>query len=175
MQVIERLGWSGLVRVTVRRHPYPISTEDFEELVKRGLLDKVSDIVSRYEKSNLIVSAGKNMLRDVLRGTVTDGDIKYMGWGTSNAAVAAGQTALTSEVGRKLVTAQTPGATGVLTTTTYIAPADAAGLTINELGWFAGAAATGSANSGIMIARILYSKIKTNLESIQVDRIDTIS
>ena len=125
------------------------------------------------EFDNLITGVGLNLLRDVLSGVATDGQIKYMAWGNNATAPASGNTTLGNELGRKAITSRDPGSAGVLTTITYLAPYDAVG-GIEELGWFAGPAATSAAGSGIMVARVLYSKTKTDLESIQVDRVDTI-
>ena len=125
------------------------------------------------EFTNQITSTGLDMVRDLLSGDVTDGQIKYMAWGNSTTAATSTQSALGSEQGRKAVTTRTAGSTGVLTTTVYLSPQDA-NEQIQELGWFAGPNATSTAGAGIMVARVLYSKLKTNLESIQVDREDTI-
>jgi len=112
------------------------------------------------------------MMRDVLRGTVLDGKIKYLAWGSSASAIVLTDGNLVAEYGRKVITQQSVSTTGRVLTTTYVSPNDAAGTTIRELGWFAGVAATMTANTGILVAKILYTKIKTNLESIQVDRTD---
>src|SRR5260221_13636276 len=59
--------------------------------------------------------------------------------------------------------------TGQETFTLYLSPGDAVSVGIQEVGWFAGAAATGVANSGVMVARGLYAHTKLASESIQVD------
>ena len=64
-------------------------------------------------------------------------------------------------------------AAGQVNTVHYITPAEAVGA-IEELGWFAGAAAGAGAGTGIMISRVLYSRVKTNLESLQIERLDTL-
>ncbi len=114
-----------------------------------------------------------NAIRDAMKGLVSDLEIKYLAWGSSNTANSPSQTTLVAEFGRKQVTAQEDGDTGELVTTVYISPSEATGATIEELGWFAGASTSGSADSGILVARVLYSRAKTNLESIQVERTDT--
>lgn len=123
---------------------------------------------------NLITDAGKNLLRDALMTGTTDCEIRYVALGSSNAAPAAGQTQLGAEFFRKQVTKQEAGGAGVLTTTVYIAPYEA-NQQIEEIGWFAGPGATGAANSGIMVARVLYSRLKNQLESLEIQRTDTIS
>lgn len=153
MRVTESTPWTGTVTVTIF---HPDGTETVETF------------------PNLITDAGKNHVAQALRDTAFDAEIKYFAWGTGSTAPAASDTALVAEAGRKQVTTQVAGAgVGETDTTTYLAPADA-NVAIAELGWFAGASATATANSGTLIARVLYSHTKTNLESIQADRTDTL-
>jgi len=149
----ERQGWKGRVRITVRN------------------LD--GDILDLVEMDNLITTVGLNMLRDLLKGDISDGEIKYCGLGDDDTAPALGNTTLGNEVFRKILTSSSSPDDGQLKTIFYIAPDEAVG-TIEEIGWFAGAAAGAGADSGIMISRVLYSRNKTTLESIQVERTDTI-
>lgn len=144
------------------------------KIVEGGWIDNVSRSIERIKFHNMIMNVGKDMARDLLRDTIVDGKIRYLGVGTSSTAVAATQTQLVAESIRKAVTKFTAGTTGKLVTTTYLAPGEA-NFQINELGWFAGPNASATANSGIMISRVLYAKLKTSLESIQVDREDTFS
>lgn len=148
--------WTWRARITVR-------TFDLD-----GVLQ------SEVRFPNLVTTVGKNLVRDSFDGGVTDLAIKYMGWGTSATAPAVGQTTLVAESGRKAVTSQADGAAGIIDTTVYLGPDDAT-VAIGELGWFSGATATATANSGSMIARVLYAKNKTNLESVSVVRTDTFS
>jgi len=152
MSVAERIPWHGRVRVTTRYRDGRVEEEEFD---------------------NLITNAGKNLLRDALDGMVSDCAIKYLAWGNGAVAPADGDVALGNELGRKTVTKQQTGTAGVLTTTVYLAPYEA-NVQIQELGWFAGAGATAAAGSGVLVARVLYAKLKTDLESIQIDRVDTI-
>jgi hypothetical protein len=128
-------------------------------------------IVDQFDTHNMIMNVGKNMARDLLRDTIADGKIKYVAIGTGATAVANTQIQLVTEVFRKVVTRFTIGGTGALTTTVYISPAEA-NVGIQEVGWFAGPAAAGTINTGIMTSRVLYAHAKTNLESLQIDRTD---
>lgn len=156
IQIAERLVWSG--RISVVR------------------FDLAGREIGRDDIPNLITDVGLNYLRDILDGTIGSSDtaIKYIAPGTSNTAPANGQTQLGNEVFRKAVTKQETPATGQLKTTVYIAPYEA-NQQIEEIGVFAGPNATASANTGVMIARVLYSRLKTNLESWNVERIDTLA
>ena len=127
--------------------------------------------VEEVNKHNLITDAGKQMLAGVFAGTV-DGKIRYVAVGSSNVTPSATQTALGGEFFRKAVTTQTTSSASVQTTV-VLAPADA-NAQIEEIGWFAGPDASNVSGSGIMIARVLYSHLKNDLEQIQIDRTDTV-
>jgi hypothetical protein len=124
---------------------------------------------------NQIKNAWKNAIRDAIKGAVTDLEIKYMAWGSSSTANNSSQTTLVAEFGRKQITEQADGSTGVEISTTYMSPGEGVEHTIEEIGWFAGSTATSTANTGILVARVLYHRVKTALESIQVERTDMIS
>lgn len=132
--------------------------------------DLDGNVIDQQELHNQIKTVGLNLIRDALNGA--DAEIKYLAWGTDSTANALGQTKLVAESGRKAVTTQVAGGTGVMVTTTYIAPYEAI-VSIEELGWFAGAAATATVDTGVLVSRVLYSRAKTALESIQVVRTDT--
>ena len=130
-------------------------------------------LIDTTQFKNLVMNSGKNFLADSLRDSAQTNNIVYLGWGTDNTAVAATQTALIAEVGRKQITAASSGGTGVCVTTCYLAPTEA-NASIKELAWFCGSANT-LPNTGTMISRILYSRVKVATESITVTRTDTIS
>ncbi|MTI82579.1 MAG: hypothetical protein FH756_01510 [Firmicutes bacterium] len=128
-------------------------------------------------RPNHITDVGLNMFRDFLLGNISDGEIKYVVLGNSATVPADSDALLGAEQFRKQVTFQAAdqATTGKLYTELYIADTEANGFKTEEIGWFAGASATGTANSGIMIARVLYSRQKTNLESWTIRRTDTIA
>ena len=125
------------------------------------------------EFDNLITDAGLNHLRDSLTGDDAEAAIKYLVIGTSTTAPAAGDVKLGSEQFRKAITTAGEDGTGRAETITYVAPFEAV-FHIKELGWYAGASASTSVDSGSLIARVLYDRDKTNLESLQIERIDII-
>ena len=113
-----------------------------------------------------ITNVGLNMMRDSLKA-VGSPTITYVALGTSATAPAATDTQLGTEVFREAVTSYANGgATGEILINMYLAPNDIAGTTVQEVGFFGGAA-TGAANSGTLLAHGLYSHAHTNLESIQ--------
>lgn len=157
VKVKGKRGWQGKVRVIACN--LDGSVKDITEI---DLVNKINDL-------------DLNMMRDALRGTVTDLKLKYVGWGNDSTPPAAGDTKLLDEFGRKQVTFQKDGATGVLVTTTHVAPYEGNDKKIEELAWFAGVDATATKDSGILVGRVLYSRQKTELESLQIERTDTIS
>jgi hypothetical protein len=148
----EATPWVGKVRIIVRRAGYaPVVTE----------------------LENLVTNAGRNLLAQALRDPSAPApEITYMSWGSDDTAPTVTDIALGSEYGRKQITSQASVGTGSTLTTTYLGPGDANG-SIEELGWWAGDA-SGVPGSGILVARVLWSKVKDGTESVQVDRTDTI-
>lgn len=116
-----------------------------------------------------LTDAGRSLIRDARRGLLSDVAIKYVAIGTNSTAPAAGQTALLAETFRKALTLSSSGGAGIGIFTLYLAPGDAVGTGIQEVGWFAGVGATATPGSGVMVARGLYAHTKTAAESIQVD------
>lgn len=114
-----------------------------------------------------VTNVGLNLLRDAMRNG-TSPQIKYFAIGTSSAAPAATDTQLGAEVFRKAITSvDTTGTAGEALINGYLAPQDSVGTVIAEWGIFAGSGATGTANSGVLVARGLYAHTHTNSESIQ--------
>lgn len=155
------IGWQGLVTVTVRE------------------LDPTTGLYlpKRVEQfRNIITDDGLDVLVEALRGSPNaQPEITWLALGDDNSTPVAGNTQLGAEQFRKVVTLQTagPGAAEA-ETTVYIAPSEANTFTIREIGWFAGAASA-TPNSGVLVARTLWTYAKTALESIQIDRTDTLA
>jgi hypothetical protein len=134
--------------------------------------DKDGNLIQEDNVKNLITSAGKNLLAEALR-TNNDCEIKFIALGSDNTAVTSGDTTLGNETFRKQVTSQAAGSVGVTITNLYVAPEEAVG-TIEEIGFFSGSSASATTDSGTLFARVLYSRTKTAVESIQIERTDTI-
>jgi hypothetical protein len=119
-----------------------------------------------------------NMLRDAIKGDVTDLQVKYFAWGDDDTAnpTPNNLTTLGNELGRKAVTSRTAGAVGILDIVEYISPLEMLA-TIKEIAFFAGAGATAAANSGIMLGRgVLAAPITHDgTFSIQFAQTDTIA
>ena len=123
---------------------------------------------------NDIHNIGKKMIKDVLKGTITDGKIKYLALGNSTSSITLSDTQLGNEIFRKAITTYTDNSDFELYTTTNILDTEANGQ-IEEIAIFAGSTASATTNSGIMLSRVLWSYTKTSANSILIKRIDTIS
>jgi len=149
---LNKSGWLGQYEIIVTHHDGKIEKEKL---------------------NNRITNAGLNMIRDSLKGDVTDLELKYIALGTDGTAINDNDTQLGAEGFRStFVKKESPGV-GMLKTTALVLDNESL-LHIKELAIFAGATATSTADTGIMLSRILYDRDKTNLESIQFVRTDTI-
>ena len=116
---------------------------------------------------NKIPVVARNMVRDFLHGTETDGKIRELALGDDSTPPTDGDTALGNEVFRKAITGQTDTGDGELTTITYVNAGEAVGEDIQEIGWF---------NNIGLVSRVLWAHgVKTGLESFDIERVDTIS
>lgn len=123
---------------------------------------------------NRVMNAALNSLIGNLTATQTNLQIKYLAVGTSNTAVTDTQTQLGAEFFRTApITAPTITNVGEVTTEFILLDTEAVGA-IKELGIFVGSSATSTANSGIMLSRVLWDKTKTNSEEITIKRIDKV-
>lgn len=142
--------------------------------VKVTAFDLEGNVKDIQEFHNLITTVGLGMVIDFLWGALGDGEIKDMAVGDDATAPALTDTTLGNETDRWTMTTQAEASTTSLLSVVYIPPADAVGQ-IEEIGWFAGAGADGiGPDTGIMVSRVLYSRNKTALESLQIERLDTL-
>ncbi len=111
-------------------------------------------------------TVGLNLLRDSNSGAAND-TITYVSLGTGTTAPSAGDVKLVAEVFRKKVTSYANGTTGEILVSMYLAPGDANGFDIEEVGFWGGNASS-TPNSGVLIGRGLWShNPKVSTESIQ--------
>lgn len=114
----------------------------------------------------VLTNAGHNLLRDGLSGAVNP-LIRYVALGSSTTTPTASDTTLGNETFRKAVTSFVNGSTGQIYVNMFLSPGDAIGYDVEEIGFFGGTTATSAANSGVLLARGLYSHTKSSTESIQ--------
>lgn len=119
--------------------------------------------------STNLTNAGVNLMRDSMAGKDSD-QVKFIALGTGGTSPTAGDTQLANEVFRKAITSFANGPNpGELIISCYLAPNDAVGFSIAEVGVFGGNSCTSQANTGVLIARVLYTLAnKTQLEGVQL-------
>lgn len=160
-----------LIKPIQNRRTSGIETHPWQGLIRVMVRDESTGRMRVQVFPNTICNVGKDYLAGMLAGLNSVG-ITYMALGTSGTAPTAADTKLGVEVFRKAMTKQTQtGGTQNLLTTTYVASYEG-NVAIAEIGWFAGPTASGTTDSGILIAHVLYSHTKINTESLQVDRTD---
>jgi hypothetical protein len=129
--------------------------------------DSFGRVVSRQCFNNLVTLAGRNLVRDLLRGESTL-ELSHFAVGTGTAAAAATDTALGAEVHRDLIT-QTTVADGQLTERFYLPSTAANGSTLTEAGLFT------AASGGTLYARVTHAGIaKTSSIAVSYDWVITI-
>jgi hypothetical protein len=128
-----------------------------------------TQIINHYNAAlNLglvLTDVGRNLLRDGLSGA-NHPLISYVALGTSNTTPTTADTKLGAEAYRKAVSTYTNESTGEVLINMYLAPSELVGTNIAEVGFFGGASAGIGSNTGVLLARGLYSKTKTNALSL---------
>ena len=115
-----------------------------------------------------VTNAGRGLYRDSVSGA-NNPLISFVAVGTGSTAPGIGQTQLVAESYRKAITSYVNGAApGEILVNCYLGPGDDVGDSIAEIAFFGGSSATGAPNTGIMVARGLYSHTKLAVESIQL-------
>jgi hypothetical protein len=143
------LGWEGTFKIKVNG--------ENEEIIKNRIMDAALD-----------------ELLKVLTGDSPDMELLYLAVGTDNTPVTDQDAQLGNEIFRTQFTSSEVTGVGEVTSLAIVLEAEAVG-TIEEIGIFAGSGASVSADSGLLVSRILWHKVKTNSDEIQFTRIDKIT
>jgi hypothetical protein len=146
---------------------------EFKIVVKDSI---TKEILHEEKIKNMIMNAALDELVQAYLGFIPDLWIRYLAVGTSNTVVVATQTQLGAESFRcapSVLPAETLN-TGEVQTTFNILDTEAK-VNIQEIGIFCGNTATASANTGLMLSRVLwsYDKSVSNVE-IQIIRTDKV-
>jgi hypothetical protein len=123
---------------------------------------------------NRIMDTVLSKLVGVYKGDAPDLEILYLALGTDNTAVTDSDTQLGAEIFRAPISTQSDVNTGEILTEFIVLDSEAVG-NIEEIGIFAGSTATASADTGTLVSRILWSKVKSSSEEITFRRTDKIS
>ena len=126
-------------------------------------------IIKREVKNAVTNSAISKMARMFL-GENSDLEIKYLAVGNGNTPIDNNDTILDNEIFRTFYQIRTQSANNEVTIEFTITDAEAVGQW-EELGIFVGSTATSTANTGVMLSRVLYSDEKTALEEITIQYI----
>jgi len=108
-----------------------------------------------------------------LLGTAPDIEIAYLALGTGSTAPTNTDTQLQTEVFRTPIVSLAETSTGVIESLFIVLSAEAVAV-VEEIGIFGGTTAGAGANSGTLLARVLWHHDKTASEEIQFKRTDTV-
>src|SRR5512145_1772811 len=114
-------------------------------------------ILEQFEQKNLVVTIGRNLIRDLLAGVSGVTGLNYFAIGTDNTVVNASDVTLGTEVFRDQITSFAYAA-GRLTVGYYLASGSANGNILAEAGLF-GDNATGTSDSGTLFAHVTHPSI----------------
>lgn len=109
-------------------------------------------IINEYKEHNMAVTAGRNLIRDLLNNSTASG-LTHFAVGTSTTAVTSTQTTLTTQVFIDTIT-QTAADTAKLTVRYFLGTTSANGSTLAEAGIF-----NSSSSTGTMYARVTHTGI----------------
>ena len=146
------LGWAG----------------DFNLIIKEN--GKIKETV---HIKNRITNTALDAIVNILDNIDPDLDIKFLAIGTDNTPLDDNDTQLGNEIFRTQFLTSDNDAIGQFTTTFAVLDGEAVA-TWQEIGIFVGDSATTSPDTGTLLSRILFSRVKTALEEIDVSRIDKI-
>lgn len=122
---------------------------------------------------NRVMNTVLDQFVEAYQGNSVDLEIAYLALGTGNTAITDTDTTLDTEIFRTPITDQIKTATGEIKTDFVVLDTEAIG-SIEEIGIFGGSTATASADTGTLISRILWTKVKTNSEEINFRRTDKV-
>lgn len=117
-------------------------------------------LLSRARQHNLVVTAGRNLIRDLLKGD-SAATLTHFALGTGSTAVTAADTTLQTEVFRDTLTQKTASA-AQLTCTYYLATGSANGNTLREAGLLT------ASSGGTLYARVVLASAIAKTASISV-------
>jgi hypothetical protein len=125
------------------------------------------------ELQNQIMTLRLSEIINIFAGINPGLQIKYLALGTGSTAITGDETQLINEVYRTTVVTQDNTSDGVMYTSFEVLESDYVGQ-IEEVGIFCGFTASGTINTGTLLARMLWSHDKLATETISFRRRDTI-
>jgi len=122
-------------------------------VVELTLLDANGNVKERQTVTNLVVTAGKNVIADRMKGTPTKAAMTHMAVGTNSTAAAAGDTTLGAEVAASRTSLTSTSVTGAVITYACTFNAGVGTGALTEAGIF------NASSAGDMLARVVFSTI----------------
>lgn len=132
------------------------------------------EIKKEYVKNKIVDAALDNLIKPLWDNSALDMMIRYFAVGTSNTAVQNTDTKLIAEYFRTPPTIASAKTNTGEVTTEFVLLATEANTQLEEIGIFCGATATGTADTGILLSRLLWSHFKTSSEEITFSRVDSL-
>ena len=124
---------------------------------------------------NIITDVALNKEIEILLGNAPDMQVKYFAFGTDNTTPTVSDTTLGTESARfQPTTAFSRIGVGETIGSVFLTSSDLVGVAIKEIGIFCGSTATGTANTGTLLSRILWSFNKTANDEVEITRTDTV-
>jgi len=139
-----------------------------------GVILISSSLGKKWIVENTITKIFNDELAKPIYGGTPDCQIKYLAIGTGSDPQSRESTLLTAEVFRTAVTTCAQSDYGQVLSDFTILDTDYTGI-ITEIGIFGGSTATAVANSGTLLARVLWSYTKSALEELYFQRLDTLT
>ena len=135
---------------------------------------KTGELVKRWSQKNMLTYLSGRAFQRALQGINPDVGIAYFAVGTGTATPTRTDTALVSEQFRKQVTQQSQSRSGLdcMLTSVCSLSANEANFHIREVGVFCGAGATGVANTGDLLSRVLVDFTKNSNQILNIYRVD---
>lgn len=121
------------------------------------LTDKFGAIKQQFTQPNLVVTVGKNLIADRLIGT-SSAVMSHMALGTSNAGLAAGNTALALQLVRIVLNSTSRDNSTITYTATYVAGVGTGAIV--EAGIF------NASTAGVMLCRTTFPVINKEADDI---------
>lgn len=132
------------------------------------------ELVRRWSQKNMLTYLSGRAFQRSLQGINPDVGIAYFALGTGTAAPSRTDTALVNEQFRKQVTQQSTSRVGLdcMLTSVCSLSAGEANFTIREIGVFCGSGASGVANTGELLSRVLVNFTKNSNQILNIYRVD---
>lgn len=146
----------------------------FGELIFEVKDAQTGELIERWKQRNMLTYLSGRAFQRSLQGIDPDVGISYFALGTGTAAPTRTDTQLANEQFRKQVTQMSVSRSGLdcMLTSVCSLSANEANFTIREVGVFCGSGASGVANSGELLSRVVVNYTKNSNQILNIYRVD---